>query len=174
MLAERKKILEMLAAGKITAEEAEKLLDKIEGAGRAAVQSAGHDNESGEKKPRFLRIEVEKPGQDQVNIRVPLAFARAGRASWRFCRRGSTSAWRNLVWTFPPSRPCRNAIGTKPWRKPTLMFPTETARKSVSSASNGCAGLPARAAVLGYNEGFGGRPGSPPSARVSNWQPNWS
>jgi len=78
MSAERKKILEMLATGKITAEEAEKLLDKIEGSGRAAAQSAGPDNVSAEKKPRFLRIEVEKPGQDQVNIRVPLAFARSG------------------------------------------------------------------------------------------------
>ncbi len=85
MSVERKKVLEMLAAGKITAEEAEKLLEKL------ACCSAGEESEAGETatagdpvapktKKRFLRIEVDEPAGKRVNMRVPLAFVRSGMA----------------------------------------------------------------------------------------------
>jgi hypothetical protein len=75
MNAERKKILDMLAEGKITAEEADKLLDKLAGAAPAEAKDAKPADGS-TAKPRFLRIVVDRPGQEQVNVRMPLAFAR--------------------------------------------------------------------------------------------------
>lgn len=78
---ERKKVLEMLAAGKVTAEEAEKLLDKLSA---ATSDTAGAKSTSDEaprsagKNPRFLRIVVDKPGEDQVNVRLPLSFINRG------------------------------------------------------------------------------------------------
>jgi hypothetical protein len=72
---ERKKILEMLQQGKITVDEAEKLL---------AALSSPEETGSGAEKPAFkyLRVQVE-PGpesdnQDRVNIRVPMRLIRAG------------------------------------------------------------------------------------------------
>ena len=82
MSAERKKVLELLAAGKISAEEAEKLLEKLEAnsAGRPdAQQAAGGDAAEPAKHPRFLRIQVDKPGKDQVNVRVPLSLCRTAK-----------------------------------------------------------------------------------------------
>jgi len=88
MNAERKKILEMLVEGKITADDADKLLDKLSGSGssepKADAGSASkpegksEGKEEGYAKPRFMRIVIDKPGQDQVNVRIPLAFTRAG------------------------------------------------------------------------------------------------
>src|ERR1700739_3364466 len=74
MSAERKKVLEMLAEGKISAEEADKLLEKL--AGQSSPEAKAP--ESSPSKSRFLRIVVDKPGQDQVNIRMPLSFMRTG------------------------------------------------------------------------------------------------
>ena len=86
MSAETKKVLEMLAGGKINADEADKLLEKLTAQpsgeakppeGSASSASSSSSNPSSPK-PRFLRIVVDKPGQDQVNVRMPLAFARSG------------------------------------------------------------------------------------------------
>jgi len=72
---ERKKILEMLQQGKVTVEEAEKLL--------AALASPDEARPGGEKPAnKYLRILVE-PGpksqdRDRVNIRVPMRLLRAG------------------------------------------------------------------------------------------------
>jgi len=86
MSAETKKVLEMLAEGKITAADAEKLLEKLStqpsAQGKAdegcASSSSSSSSNSSSSKPRFLRIVVDKPGQDQVNVRMPLTFARSG------------------------------------------------------------------------------------------------
>ena len=72
MSAETRKILEMLADKKITAEEADKLLEKLS----AQPSPEAKPEEPSPNKPRFLRIVVDKPGQEPVNIRMPLAFAR--------------------------------------------------------------------------------------------------
>lgn len=72
---ERKRILEMLSEGKITAEEAEKLISAL---------SDDRSEESGLKTsgPKYLRVMVEPaPGNekgDKVNIRVPLKLIKAG------------------------------------------------------------------------------------------------
>jgi len=81
MSEERKKVLEMLAEGKITADEADKLLEKLSGQPSAEAkpeEGCASPSNSSSSKPRFLRIVVDKPGQDQVNVRMPLAFARSG------------------------------------------------------------------------------------------------
>lgn len=81
MSLERKKVLELLAQGKITAEEAEKLLDKLSSLSGSQTQEekAASDSKAGEIKPlRYLRVEVEKPGSNEnVNVRIPLSFLRA-------------------------------------------------------------------------------------------------
>jgi hypothetical protein len=80
MSAERMKVLEMLAAGKITAPDAEKLIEKLEGASPSQATSADSAGEGGggeKKKPKYLRIVVDSPGKEQVNVRVPFSFVRA-------------------------------------------------------------------------------------------------
>lgn len=73
MSAERRQVLEMLAQGKITPEDADRLLDKLAGApppeGTVPVAVAN---------PKFLRVQVDSSDGDKVNIRVPLALVRTG------------------------------------------------------------------------------------------------
>lgn len=82
----RKQILEMLAAGKITADEAERLLAALEptaGNGQAGSGSAATATKT---KPKYLRVLVEadesmtglKGGMTTVNVRVPMQLLRAG------------------------------------------------------------------------------------------------
>jgi hypothetical protein len=81
MSAERKQVLEMLAEGKITAQDAERLLDRIEKPATEvspAKNTPVAESGAGSKKLRYLRILVERPGEDNVNVRVPLAFTRTG------------------------------------------------------------------------------------------------
>ncbi len=83
MSEERKKVLEMLAAGKITADEAERLLDKLSGAASNATPANEPPTAavgSATAKPKYLRIVVEKPGRDQVNVRVPISFIGSSRS----------------------------------------------------------------------------------------------
>ena len=70
---DRRKILEMLAAGKINAEAAEKLLDALGGEPVAGGPAAGP--------PSHIHVIVERDqdgGASQVNVRVPIALVRAG------------------------------------------------------------------------------------------------
>lgn len=79
MSAETKKVLEMVAEGKISAEEAEKLLEKLNACGaEASPKEKAAEGGAATKQPRVMRIVVERPGQEQVNIRMPLSFARTG------------------------------------------------------------------------------------------------
>ncbi len=75
---DRRKILEMLATGRITAEEAERLLDAL--GGRPAGSPSTAPAAPG---PKYLRVQMEKARGDErepkhVNIRVPLQLLRAG------------------------------------------------------------------------------------------------
>ena len=82
----RRQILEMLAGGKITADEAERLLIALEpGSGPSTGRGAG-DSSAPKKKPKYLRVLVEadesmtglKGGTTTVNVRVPMQLLRAG------------------------------------------------------------------------------------------------
>lgn len=82
MSEERKKVLEMLAAGKITAEEAEKLLDKLASGGPSQANAREASASSGTPapgKPKYLRVVVDQPGRDPVNVRVPLSLVGTGK-----------------------------------------------------------------------------------------------
>lgn len=89
----RRQILEMLAAGKITTEEAERLLSALDpetaaASGSASTSAAGGNGaKSGVPKghPKYLRVLVEadesmtgNKGLTTVNVRVPMQLLRAG------------------------------------------------------------------------------------------------
>jgi hypothetical protein len=74
MSEERLKVLEMVSQGKLTAQEAEQLLQAVETGARA---------EETKTNPKYFRILVSKPAQDgkkaeNVNIRVPISVVRGG------------------------------------------------------------------------------------------------
>jgi hypothetical protein len=87
----RRQILEMLAAGKINADEAERLLSALEpGSPRASAEPASANgknaNGSSQKaRSKYLRVLVEADetmtgmkGPTTVNVRVPMQLLRAG------------------------------------------------------------------------------------------------
>lgn len=86
MTSERKQILEMLAAGKVSVDEAERLLKLTSGSPDAT--SAGGSTvafSSRVSDPKFIRIMVEptdsavgNKDEHHVNIRIPLKIVRAG------------------------------------------------------------------------------------------------
>jgi len=73
---ERKKILEMLADGKIKAEDAERLLDKLE-AGSGSAPSEPHEP-GRPRKIKWLLVRVDSNDGDKVNVRVPISLIRTG------------------------------------------------------------------------------------------------
>ena len=73
---ERRKILEMLSEGKITAEDAERLLDRI-GAGPTSGPK-GTDKRGGPSKIKWLLVHVDGNDGDKVNVRVPISLIRTG------------------------------------------------------------------------------------------------
>ncbi len=74
---ERKKVLEMLAGGKITADEAERLLDALgDKTTEASAQTALA--ETLDNLPQYLFVKVDAVDGDKVNIRVPLKLIKAG------------------------------------------------------------------------------------------------
>ena len=79
MSVETRKVLEMLAAGKITQDDAERLLDKLAAAKEPAETSAPgiQESPSATTPRKYLRILVNGDGKD-VNVRVPLSFVRTG------------------------------------------------------------------------------------------------
>jgi hypothetical protein len=77
---ERRRVLDLLAKGKITVEEAEQLLTAL-GEGRA--QAGAPDHEGAQGRRRYLRIMVHKAAEPfeaskDVNIRIPLPLVRSG------------------------------------------------------------------------------------------------
>lgn len=78
MSEERARILNMLAAGKINAEEAERLLDALQ-AGAGECESAEPGVET-KKSPQFMYVKVVGEGEntDTVDVKVPLNLLRAG------------------------------------------------------------------------------------------------
>ncbi|MER5458563.1 hypothetical protein ABT008_27715 [Micromonospora sp. NPDC002389] len=75
---QRRQILQMLADGKITADEAEQLISALE---REQVASPTAVLPRPKARPKYLRVLVtsnDDDGPGQVNIRVPLQLLRAG------------------------------------------------------------------------------------------------
>lgn len=79
---EARRVLELLAQGKISVDEADQLLRALNDKGSRADVSPS-DAMAVAAKPRFMRIHVHKPGKPgredkDVNIRVPMALIRGG------------------------------------------------------------------------------------------------
>ena len=78
MSEERRKVLQMLSSGQVSAEEAEHLLDVLERPAAAATATIA----TPPARPRYLRIEVHQEGDEDgpvmVNVRVPIQLLRAG------------------------------------------------------------------------------------------------
>jgi hypothetical protein len=78
---QRRQVLEMLAEGKITADEAERLIDALE---REQPESPPGAAPRPKPRPKYLRVVVNSEddsggdGPSRVNIRVPLQLLRAG------------------------------------------------------------------------------------------------
>jgi hypothetical protein len=75
-----RRILDLLAQGKITVDDADRLLKAL---GTRASTDAASDAEADGPRPRWLRINVHKPANDHrrekdVNIRVPIAVVKGG------------------------------------------------------------------------------------------------
>jgi hypothetical protein len=77
---DRKRILSMLAEGKITADEAERLLDAM--GARSPVASNAGSSWPNNSAPKYFRVEVNANdgagGPTKVNVRVPMQLLRAG------------------------------------------------------------------------------------------------
>src|SRR5262245_30916232 len=74
MSEETRKVLEMLSSGKVSVQEAEQLLDAVNGPRRTEEKKVD---------PRYFRILINKPAHDgqsaeNVNIRVPITVVRGG------------------------------------------------------------------------------------------------
>lgn len=79
MTEERRQILEMLASGKINADEADRLLGAVQSAPTTSTATAIQAKPG----PKFIRVMVDaKEGKDRkpvhINVRVPIALLRAG------------------------------------------------------------------------------------------------
>jgi uncharacterized membrane protein len=82
----RRQILEMLAAGKITADEAERLIAALETERTTpASEYSGSNGTTVKTRAKYLRVLVEADesmtgmkGQTTVNVRVPMQLLRAG------------------------------------------------------------------------------------------------
>lgn len=76
----RRQILQMLAEGKINANEAERLLAALEGASARGAELPSASKE----RPKYLRVVVDSEengghdGPTKVNVRVPMQLLRAG------------------------------------------------------------------------------------------------
>lgn len=77
MTEERKHILDMLASGKISAEEAEQLLDAIANNSEDSG-SINDENESLKKIPKFLYVKVVSKDDDNVDVKIPISLLRSG------------------------------------------------------------------------------------------------
>jgi len=75
---QRKQILEMLAEGKVTVDEAERLIAAVE---TEPPKAEATPPEPRAKKPKYLRVVVDSRENGEnahVNVRVPLQLLRAG------------------------------------------------------------------------------------------------
>lgn len=76
---QRRQILQMLAAGKITADEAERLMDALE---REQPESSSGAALRPKPRPKYLRVVVSwadsGDGPGHINVQVPLQLLRAG------------------------------------------------------------------------------------------------
>ena len=80
----RRQILQMLSEGKISADEAERLISAMEAPSSFSTFSDTGSSPSAKPRPKYLRVVVDSEddgghdGPTKVNIRVPMQLLRAG------------------------------------------------------------------------------------------------
>jgi hypothetical protein len=80
----RRQILQMLSEGKISADEAERLIGAMEAPPSFSTLSDPGSSGAGKPRPKYLRVVVDSEedggheGPTKVNIRVPMQLLRAG------------------------------------------------------------------------------------------------
>ena len=75
---ERERILDLLASGKITAEEAGRLLDALETRPSQTVATETIPAVKSNGTPKYMYVKVLSAKGDNVNVKVPLSLVRAG------------------------------------------------------------------------------------------------
>ena len=75
---ERERILDLLASGKITAEEAGRLLDALETRSSQTVATETIPAAKSNGTPKYMYVKVLSAKGDNVNVKVPLSLVRAG------------------------------------------------------------------------------------------------
>ena len=73
----RMKILDMLAEGKITSDEASLLLEKV-GSVKEEVKEVAQSPDAPKGTARYLRVVVDSADGDKVNIKVPMSLLKTG------------------------------------------------------------------------------------------------
>lgn len=73
MSEEKKIILEMLKEGKISVDEAEQLLEKVE-----TGETLNHARKNKPNSKKFLRVRVTEEDKVKANINIPIALAEVG------------------------------------------------------------------------------------------------
>ena len=79
----RRRILDLLAQGKITVDDADQLLKALGASALESDTTGASDSEGKRAAPRWIRVTVDKAARDgrppkQVSIRVPMALVRGG------------------------------------------------------------------------------------------------
>jgi hypothetical protein len=81
---QRRQVLQMLAEGQITTDEAEQLLNALKPEAPPSLPPGAHSMTKESTAPRYLRVVVESAdrfggeGPGKVNVRVPVTLLRAG------------------------------------------------------------------------------------------------
>jgi hypothetical protein len=81
MSEDRSRILSMLAAGKITPDEAERLLDALAASATAGPAGPGITGDPAPliaALPKYLYVQVSGSTGDNVNVKIPVALVRSG------------------------------------------------------------------------------------------------
>ncbi len=77
---ERKMVLEMVADGKITVDDAQRLLDRLQEVERQRPDNGGA-SVAAKPRPKYVRIvSTGEDPDDGLNLRIPIALVRAGLA----------------------------------------------------------------------------------------------
>ncbi len=108
MTNERRKILEMVAKGMISIDEGDELIIALQGAASGSATVAGGEDTisaSKIKTPRYLRLQVHasrdsKGNTDkdqQVNIRIPIQFLKAGVKLAAFLPKGARDKFSSVL-----------------------------------------------------------------------------
>ena len=78
MNTEYRKVLDMVAGGKLSSTDAERLLSKLAESAEDETKRASGDGTKRTDPLRYLRVVVDSQESDKVNVRVPLGLLRTG------------------------------------------------------------------------------------------------